>query len=138
MIGTIVTPPFNYEEWGWFFEIYLKKGEGADFSHKKDGIVKIGCFFIEEGGVSHIFLRVFGVCVCVCFFFFIYTISISLLCISQKEFSFTESNQQTYDFYKWVIFEKQRLWNSVRYAFDISKLFIQYNTQLLWVHNSFC
>ena len=66
MIGTIVTPPFNYEEWGWFFEIYLKKGEGADFSHKKDGIVKIGCFFIEEGGVSHIFLRVFGVCVCVC------------------------------------------------------------------------
>ena len=36
---------------------------------------------------------------------FTYTISISVICVSWKELSFTECNQQTCDFYNWVIFE---------------------------------
>ena len=28
--------------------------------------------------------------------------------VSQEEFSFIASNEQIYDFYKWVIFEKKR------------------------------
>ena len=68
---------------------------GSDFSHKKGGICKI------RGSV---FLWVFGVHVCV---LIIYTISTSILCVSWEEIS-VESNQQTSDFYKRVMFGKQR------------------------------
>ena len=45
------------------------------------------------------------VCVCV---LFIYTTSIIIICVWQEDPSFIASNQQTYDFYKWIIFEKKR------------------------------
>ena len=48
-------------------------------------------------------------CLVYMYVFFIYTISICILCVLQKELSFTESNQQVCDLYKRVIFQKQRL-----------------------------
>ena len=48
-------------------------------------------------------LRVWCVCVLL-----IYTISVSIICVSQEEPSPIASDQQMYDFYKWIIFEKKR------------------------------
>ena len=45
-----------------------------------------------------------GVFVCL----FIYTISISIFCVSQEEPILVASNQQIYDFYERIIFEKKR------------------------------
>ena len=61
------------------------------------------------------FLEVFSVCV-----LFIYTISISIICVSEGELSLIASNEQIYNFCKWVIFEKKKLW---KVSFDISELF---------------
>ena len=67
---------------------------------------------------------------------FIYTISISIICVSQEEPSLIAPNQQIYDFYKWVSFEKKR--HCGKYIFDISEIFIQSRKELLWVHNTWC
>ena len=49
------------------------------------------------------------VCVCVCvLLLFIYAISVCIICVSQEVPSLAASNQQIYDFYKWIIFEKKR------------------------------
>ena len=45
--------------------------------------------------------------------------------VLQEEASLIASNQQTYDFYKWIIFEKKR--HSGKEIFDISELFIKFN-----------
>ena len=47
--------------------------------------------------------------VCV-FVLFIYTISVSIIYVSREEISVTASNQQIYEFYKRVIFEKKTSW----------------------------
>ena len=62
----------------------------------------------------------FGTCA-----LFTYTISISIICVSQEEPSLIMSNQQIYDFYKWIIFEMKR--HCKKYIFAISELFIQCN-----------
>ena len=67
----------------------------------------------------YLFLNVL-VCLRVCILF-ICTISISIFCVSQEELSLIASNQQIYDFYKWVIFEKKIHWG--KQIFDISELF---------------
>ena len=51
---------------------------------------------------SVIFLWVFGV-YAPCLFTFIYSISISIICVSQEQLSLIASNQQIYDFYKWIL-----------------------------------
>ena len=38
------------------------------------------------------------------------------------------------DFYKSIIFKKQRQWNPVKKIFDISELFIQHNTDSYCEH----
>ena len=53
----------------------------------------------------------------------IYTISISIICVSQEEPSLIASNQQIYDFEKWIIYEKKR--HGEKQNFDISELFIK-------------
>ena len=58
--------------------------------------------------------------VCVLFILFIHGISIRILCVSREEFSFTESNQQIWDFNKLVIFEKQRHCRTLQSKFLIS------------------
>ena len=68
----------------------LPKTEGVELSHKKGGVGKIVC-------CSSLSVSV----VCVLHF---YTISISILCVSEEGLSPVESNQQIYDFYKWIIF----------------------------------
>ena len=65
------------------------------------------------------------VCVCVCVF--IYTISISILCVSWEELSLTESLIEEF-------LKKETLWNSVKINFEISDLFIQYNTGSSYEH----
>ena len=61
----------------------------SEFSTKTGGVSKIyGCS--KKGGII----------------LFIYTIFVSNLCVSQE--GLVESNQQIYDFYKWMIFKKQR------------------------------
>ena len=60
--------------------------------------------------------------VCGLYYLLIYTISVCILCVSQKGCSRFESNQQVYDFYKSVIFEKH--WHC---NLCISKLFIHCN-----------
>ena len=47
----------------------------------------------------------FGLWVCI---LFIYNVSTSIICVSVEELTLIESNQQICDFYKWVIFKKQR------------------------------
>ena len=103
------------------FSKFLKKG-GSDFFHKTRGVGKIGaqgvggwgCFKREGVSVmfkltlSSVFFQYLSVClVCVCVLF-IYTISISIICVSQEKPSLIASNQQIYDIYKWIIFEKKR------------------------------
>ena len=107
--------PFIEGGWSLSFWNFSKKG-ASDFSHKKGGVGKIRWVVLKKG-VSLTFLPTKLVCV-----LFIYTISISILCVSREEGSLTESNQQIYDFYKWVIFEKQR--HCRKWIFDISELFI--------------
>ena len=63
-------------------------GGVSDFSHKKRGVGKI------EGRGVGLFNYSFPV--------FIYTIYISIVCVSQEEPSLIASNQQMYDFYKWI------------------------------------
>ena len=41
---------------------------------------------------------------------FIHTIFISVICVSQEELSLIASNEQMYDFCKWLIFKKKRHW----------------------------
>ena len=63
-------------------------------------LIKVGCF---KNGVSlfqtnhfrYTFFLVFDVHVC---FLFIYAIFISILCVSRRELSLIESNQQICDF----------------------------------------
>ena len=69
------------------------------------------------------------VCVSVCVLFF-YTISITIICVLQKALGLAASNQQIYDFYNWVIFEKKKY--IVESKFLISDKFIHYNT------NTYC
>ena len=61
---------------------------------------------------------------CVCFVYLHQFLQI--VCVSQEEFTLIESNQQIYDFYKRVIFEKQK--HCGEYIFDTSDLSIQCNT----------
>ena len=55
--------------------------------------------------------------VCVC----VYALSISIACTSQEELTLIKSNEQLYDFYKWV-FKKKR--HCGKYIFDISELIL--------------
>ena len=64
----------------------------------------------------------------------IYTISIGILCVLWEGHSLLESNQEIYDFCKWLIFEKQRHFDLCKVNFCISKLFIQCNTSRCCVH----
>ena len=59
------------------------------------------------------------VCVSVCVLF-IYTISITIICVLQKELGLAASNQQIYDFYKWVIFEKKNTLLKVNFWYQIN------------------
>ena len=93
-------------------------GGGSDFSYKKGGVGKIGgcftkgrvplIFILTFSGVK--FLEVFDVCV-----LFVYTISISIICVSQEEPSLIAPNQQMYDFYKRIIFEKKKILWKVKF-----------------------
>ena len=79
----------------------------CEFLHKKGGVIQ---FYLSE-------------CLaCICVFCFIST---SIVYFSWEELTVTESNQQIYDFCKWVIFKKQRYCG--KKIFDISELFIQFN-----------
>ena len=49
-----------------------------------------------------IFPFVCGLCILL-----IYTIFLSILCVSEEGSSLVESNQQIYDFYKWVILKSK-------------------------------
>ena len=92
---------------------FPKKGD-SDFSHKNGGVGKIGGWIKKEGYhlfsylvtlSSVIFLWVFGVFVLCLFAPFLSV----FICVSQEEPSLiAASNQQIYDFYKWIIFEKKR------------------------------
>ena len=76
------------------------KREGSNFSHKKAGVGKRGALFWKRK-ISLIFMLTNQ--------FQSYlslSISMSIICVSQEETCFTESNQQIYDFHKWIIFEK--------------------------------
>ena len=71
-----------------------------------------------------------GGCVCACararvYVLFISNISISIICVSQEEFNLILHLINTYDFYKSVIFEKER--HCRKYMFDISEYSIQCN-----------
>ena len=81
------------------------------------------------------FLSLRAWCMCVCVLF-IYTISISIIRVSWEESSLVTSNQQIYDFYKWIIFEKKR--HCGKYIFDIIELLIQSRKFMLWAHTSWC
>ena len=97
-----------------FFEKRGRGEGGSDFSYKKGAVGKIGGKVVLKKGVSLIFvlsnpyqcylpLGVWYVCV-----LFIYTtISTSIICISKKNLNFIASNQQTCDFYKWVILKRK-------------------------------
>ena len=71
---------------------------------------------------SAFFPLLFSVRVYVCFVYLNH--SISIVCVSRERL--IESNQQIYDFYKRVIFEKQK--HCGEYIFDTSDLSIQCNT----------
>ena len=82
----------------------------------------------QQKQVIDVFVHLLKVCVCVCvcvcvFVFvcvlFIYTISISIICVLQKEPSLVASNQQIYDFFKWIIFEKRRHCRSFQEIFNM-------------------
>ena len=90
----------------------LNQGGGFDFlkfSHKKGKAGKIGGVLRNvESLISTNPLKLsFSLYMCVVWVFLIYTISNSILCVLQEELRLIESNQQIYDFYKKVIFEKQ-------------------------------
>ena len=58
-------------------------------------------------------MKVFGVCLCVKMgegggVLFIYTIFSSIIRVLQEELNLVTPNQQIYDFFKLVIFEKKR------------------------------
>ena len=93
----------------------FEKSGGSDFSSQKNGWVgKIsgGEGVLKKRGVSLIFIltnpfqcyRSLSVC-CVCGFCS-FTPFLSVLLVSKDEPSLTASNQQMYDFYKWI-FEKK-------------------------------
>ena len=65
-----------------------KEGGFQIFPIKREGLVKL------KGGGVGLFNYSFPV--------FIYTIYISIVCVSQEEPSLIASNQQMYDFYKWI------------------------------------
>ena len=103
---------------GFEFLIFFQKWEeGSDFSYKKVRVGKIGgCF--KKGGVWHIFtctnpfqcyisLSVW----CACVFSLFATFLSVFFVFHWKNFSY-ESNQQIYEFYKWLIFEKQSHFDS--------------------------
>ena len=69
------------------------------------------------------------VCVCVCVLF-IYTYLSVLFVFYRKNLVFL--HQEIYDFYKWAIFEKKI--HCGKKIFDISKLFIQCNTDSCCEH----
>ena len=114
--------PFSFQNFqkkkGFQFSNFSKKRGGIQiFPIKMEGLVKqlgiLGVFFLKRGGLSLIFiltnpfqcyLSLSVWCVCV---LFIYTVSISIICVSQEEPNLIASNQQMYDFYKWIIFEKE-------------------------------
>ena len=90
-----------------------------------EGFGKIERVVLKEEGIiltlsTVIFLWVFGVGVGVdvgvyVYVLFICTICISIICVSQEEPSLIASNQQIYinryNFYKWIIFWKEKtLW----------------------------
>ena len=80
---------------------------------QKRGVGKIGRVVIKRG-VSLIFILTnpfqcyISLSVWCVRVLFIYTISISIICVSQEKPSLIVSNQQIYDFYKYIIFEKKR------------------------------
>ena len=99
-------------EGGLSFQNFWKKS-GSDFFHETGGVGKIGGVVLKKG-VSLIFILplsnvtffwVFGVCVCVCFVYCLFTPFLSVLFVFH---SLIASNQQIYDFYKRIIFEKKR------------------------------
>ena len=119
----------NFQKrWGGGGGVGWGGGGASDFSsHKYGGFGKKGevAFLKKEVSLlfiltlsSVIFLWVFGVCMCVRFF---YNISISIICVSKDKLSLIESNQQIYDFYKWI-FEKKR--HRGKSIFDIKELFL--------------
>ena len=114
------------------FQILWKKGS-SNFFHKKRRVVRLGGLF-KKGVITYFhtnhfqsyFLWVFIWYTCVRF---VYTISISILCVSQKELSL----YWIYSTDMWLpqvnnFWKAKTLWNFVKWIFDISKLFIRYNT----------
>ena len=101
---------FFAEKKSYVFKMFFWKGVQI-FSINREGLVK----YAERGGDPITYFRTnqpflilsFSEWVVVCVLL-IYTISLTILCVSWEEFSLIESNQQIYDFYKSVIFEKQR------------------------------
>ena len=98
------------------FRNFWKKGrggDGSDFSHEKGGVVKMGRLLLKrevsliliQTNPFQCYLSVSVWCMCV---LFIYTISISIICASLEEPSLIASNQQIYDCYNWIIFQKKR------------------------------
>ena len=46
-----------------------------------------------------------------------YTISVGINFVSQERLNLVESNQHTYDFYKWVVFVQQRHSGPLKHQF---------------------
>ena len=130
---------FLYKALGLSFQNFCKNGV-SDSPHKKklvdkmiEVVLKKGVpliFILTNPFQFYLSLSVWCVCLCVCVcVLFIYTISISIPCISWEELSLMESNQQIYDFYKWVVFEKQRQFGTLGSKFLISE---NYSFSVIW------
>ena len=90
----------------WILENFPKKAV-QNFSIKLGRVGKIGgLFYLVTVALSKFIFLSCVVCVCV---LLIYTISISILCVSQEGFRLVESNQQIYNFYKWVILKRKNI-----------------------------
>ena len=78
---------------------------GLSFVEYKVGCFKNGVSLFQTNYFRCTFFLVFDVHVC---FLFIYTIFISILCVSRRELSLIESNQQICDFNEWLFFLKAK------------------------------
>ena len=81
----------------------MAKGGGSDFSHKEEGVDKIGgCVVLKNRGIRVIFILTnpFQCYVSLSVWYvrvlFVYTISNSIICVALEEHSLIESNQHMY------------------------------------------
>ena len=90
----------------WVLKIFSRRGSDQNFPIKKDGLVKLEAY--SKSGVSiNNLSKVIILCLCVVFVLCSF-IAFGILCVSQEELCLVGSNQEMYDFCKWVIFVKER------------------------------